>query len=461
MKATEAVKGFAMKKVYDYLDKDPETNIPKLLDLLEKYDKNGQSITTQVEGIRKALADPDNNWSQLVKSLWTDIDNGQRKKLVETVAINSMLIGMPQIMKMQEMYQCNVPWAILMDPTSACNLQCTGCWAAEYGNKMNLTFEQLDDLIRQGKELGTYVYIYSGGEPLVRKADLIRLCEKHSDCAFLSFTNATLIDDAFADEMLRVKNFVPAISIEGFEEATDFRRGQGTYQKVIEATKRLKERKLLFGLSCCYTSKNAEVIGSEEYFDAMIELGAKFAWFFTYMPIGAGAVPELIATAEQRKFMYEQIHKFRQTKPLFTIDFWNDGDAVGGCVAGGRGYCHINAHGDMEPCAFIHYSDSNIKEKTLLECYQSPLFMAYRHNQPFNENMLRPCPVLDNPGRLTQMVDKSGAHSTDLQSPEEARVYSDRCVPAAKAWAPVAKELWEAKPNRKGVQRTGKMAKKD
>ena len=260
--------------------------------------------------------------------------------------------------------------------------------------------------------------------------------------------------------MLRVKNLVPAISIEGFEEATDFRRGEGTYRKVIEAMTRLKERKLLFGISCCYTSKNVEVIGSEEYFDSMIDMGAKFAWFFTYMPIGAAAVPELIATAEQRKFMYEQIHKFRKTKPLFTMDFWNDGDAVGGCIAGGRGYCHINANGDMEPCAFIHYSDSNIKEKTLLECYQSPLFMAYRRSQPFNENMLRPCPVLDNPGRLTQIVEESGARSTDLESPERACDYCNRCVPAAEKWAPVADELWNSLPKKKGVQLTGKMAKK-
>ncbi len=460
MNASEVLKGFAMKQVYSYLDKDPEANLPNLLDMLEKYDKNGQAVTTQVEGIRAALSDPNNNWSKLVKSLWTDIDDEQRKKLVETVVINGTLIGTPATMKMQNKYQCNVPWAILMDPTSACNLRCTGCWAAEYGNKLNLSYEQLDSIICQGKELGTYVYIYSGGEPLVRKADLIRLCEKHDDCAFLTFTNGTLIDDAFADEMLRVKNLVPAISIEGFEEATDFRRGEGTYRKVIEAMTRLKERKLLFGISCCYTSKNVEVIGSEEYFDSMIDMGAKFAWFFTYMPIGAAAVPELIATAEQRKFMYEQIHKFRKTKPLFTMDFWNDGDAVGGCIAGGRGYCHINANGDMEPCAFIHYSDSNIKEKTLLECYQSPLFMAYRRSQPFNDNMLRPCPVLDNPGRLTQIVEESGACSTDLESPERACDYCNRCVSAAEKWAPVADELWNSLPKKKGVQLTGKMAKK-
>ena len=88
MNASEVLKGFAMKQVYSYLDKDPEANLPNLLDMLEKYDKNGQAVTTQVEGIRAALSDPNNNWSKLVKSLWTDIDDEQRKKLVETVVIN-------------------------------------------------------------------------------------------------------------------------------------------------------------------------------------------------------------------------------------------------------------------------------------------------------------------------------------------------------------------------------------
>lgn len=460
MNASEKMKGFAMKQLYGWLDKNPEENIPKVLDYLEAHDADGHGVTDQVRAIRKAIADPDNNWSRLVRSLWTDIDAGQRRKLVETVVVNDSMIGTPRTEKMQEKHHCNVPWAILMDPTSACNLHCTGCWAAEYGNRLNLSYEQLDSVIEQAKELGTYMFIYSGGEPLMRKADLIRLCEKHQDCAFLAFTNGTLIDDAFADEMLRVKNFVPAISIEGFEEATDSRRGKGTYAKVIAAMEQLRARRLLFGISCCYTSANVEVIGSEEYFDAMIDMGAKFAWMFTYIPIGADAVSELIATAEQRKFMYEKIHEYRQTKPLFTMDFWNDGDAVGGCIAGGRGYCHINANGDMEPCAFIHYSNANIKEQTLLECYQSPLFMEYRKNQPFNENMLRPCPVLDNPGRLTEMVAASGAHSTDLACPEQACDYCNRCVPAAERWATVADELWENLPNKRGTVYTGKMAKK-
>lgn len=459
MSVSTKIKAAAIKQVYGYLDKDPEQNIPKLMAKLSNLDSEG-GISGQLKTINKAISDPDGNWFNFIKSLWTDIDAGQRKALVDSAVVNASIIGNPMAIKLQEKYQCNIPWAILMDPTSACNLRCTGCWAAEYGHKMNLSLDELESIIRQGKELGTYVYLYSGGEPLTRKKDLITLCERHPDCAFLTFTNGTLIDDEFADEMLRVKNLVPAISVEGFEDSTDERRGDGVYKKVLEAMERLKKRKLLFGISCCYTSHNTDVIGSEEYFDSMIAMGAKFAWFFTYMPIGADAVPELIATAQQRKFMYEQIQRFRKTKPIFTIDFWNDGDAVGGCVAAGRGYLHINANGDVEPCAFIHYSDSNIREKTLLEAYQAPLFQAYRKAQPFNDNMLRPCPVLDNPGALTKIVDESHANSTDMLKPEFACEYCKKCENAAQSWAPVADKLWEERPNRKGVQTTGRMAKK-
>ena len=73
---------------------------------------------------------------------------------------------------------------------------------------MNLTYEEMDDIVKQGVEMGTYVYLFTGGEPLVRKKDIIRLCEEHPDCVFSTFTNGTLIDEAFADEMLRVKNFM-------------------------------------------------------------------------------------------------------------------------------------------------------------------------------------------------------------------------------------------------------------
>ena len=437
------LKKTTLKTAFHYLEKNPEKNAMKLLDLVDKFAGNGpDSFPTQREAFRNVLADPENNMYQLIMSVLKDIDENVLKATFENFFFNANIVGWPKQEENRKKYGCNIPWAILLDPTSACNLHCTGCWAAEYGNKLNLSFDEIDSIICQGKELGVYMYIYTGGEPLVRKKDLIALCEKHSDCQFLSFTNATLIDEEFAEEMLRVKNFIPAISVEGFEEATDGRRGNGTYQKVIKAMGILKEKHLPFGLSCCYTSQNLDSISSFEFIDQMVKWGAKFVWYFHYMPVGNDAVPELLPNPEQREFMYHRIREIRRTKPIFAMDFQNDGEYVGGCIAGGRRYLHINANGDVDPCVFIHYSDSNIREKTLLECLQSPIFMAYHDGQPFNENHLRPCPMLENPEVLRGIVHGTEAHSTDLQSPESVDHLCDKCVDYADNWKPTAEKLW-------------------
>lgn len=441
---TNELKRATLKKAFDYLEKDPEKNVHKLMDLVDKFAGEGpNSFPTQRAAFRNVLADSENNMYQLIMSIFKDIDKEVMKATLENFFFNANIVGWPKQEESRKKYGCNIPWAILLDPTSACNLHCTGCWAAEYGNKLNLTIEDIDSVIMQGKELGIYMYIYTGGEPLVRKKDLITLCRKHHDCQFLSFTNATLIDEEFANEMLRVKNFIPAISVEGFESATDGRRGNGTYRKVVKAMELLKEKRLPFGISCCYTSQNLDSISSFEFVDQMIKWGAKFVWYFHYMPVGNDAVPELLPNPEQREFMYHRIREIRRTKPIFAMDFQNDGEYVGGCIAGGRRYLHINANGDVDPCVFVHYSDSNIREKSLLECLQSPVFMAYHDGQPFNENHLRPCPMLENPEKLREMIHRTRAVSTDLQSPESVDHLCDKCVEYADNWAPTAERLWK------------------
>ncbi len=429
-------------RAYDYMDRNPLKRMKRVLWLIDRLDRN-DNLKPQREIFRKVLSDRENNWYRYILGMWEDIDQGVRKSFFCNFLFQASLLAGEKHDELQRKYDCNIPFAILMDPTSACNLNCIGCWAAQYGNKQSMSYETLDDIVRQGKELGVHLFAYSGGEPLVRKKDIIRLCEKHHDCAFTAYTNGTLIDEAFADEMLRVKNFIPAISIEGFEEETDERRGKGTYQAVVRAMKLLKERKLAFGASCCYTSKNTTVIGSEKFIDDLIEKGAKFVWFFTYIPVGVDCAPELMVTADQRAFMYRQINQFRKTKPIFSVDFWNDGEHAGGCVAGGRRYLHINAAGDIEPCAFVHYSDSSIYNKSLLEALRSPLLQQYYKNQPFNCNHLRPCPLLDNPDRLVNMVEATDAKSTDLLHPEDVHDLGQKCVATASQWAITADHIWE------------------
>jgi MoaA/NifB/PqqE/SkfB family radical SAM enzyme len=440
MDVTTTLKKFGLEKAFKYLYKDPDENLKKMLRWAEKF--SGKTYKSQIDMIRDAVENPENAFHPYIEHLLERADPEVVKTIAVNFFINENMIGYPKQQELKQKYNCNIPWAILLDPTSACNLHCIGCWAAEYGNKLNLTFEEMDSIITQGKDMGCYVYLFTGGEPLVRKDDIIRLCEKHNDCVFSTFTNGTLIDEKFADEMLRVKNFMPAISLEGMEEATDSRRGKGTFAKVIKAMDLLRERKLLYGVSSCYTSTNYDSITSEEYYDMLIDKGAYFIWYFHYLPVGNDAAPELLPTPEQRELVYRRIREYRRKKPLFAIDFQNDGEFVGGCIAGGRRYFHINANGDMDPCAFIHYSDSNIREKTLLEGMRSPLFQAYHDGQPFNENMFQPCPMLENPTRLREMVEKSGAHSTDLQSPESADHLCAKCDSYAACWKPKADELW-------------------
>ena len=271
----------------------------------------------------------------------------------------------------------------------------------------------------------------------------MRLCEAHQDCVFLSFTNGTLVDQAFCDEVLRVRNFIPAFSVEGDREATDSRRGEGTYDKVVRAMNLMKKNKLPFGVSCCYTSANFESISSDEFLDQLIEWGALFAWYFHYMPVGSDANEQLMVNPEQREHMYRTIRRWRETKLLFPMDFQNDGQYVQGCIAGGRRYLHINARGDVDPCVFIHFSDANIHEKTLLECLKSPLFMAYHDGQPFNDNYLKPCPMLEKPDKLREIIAKTGAQSSNLEGEETVEVLCGRCDAYAKCWSPTADRLWE------------------
>lgn len=443
MSVSTTLAKFGLTKAFNHLYKDPEANLLEAMDWADKFSNGG--FANQRAAIRKAISDPSDPYYPYVRHILNDVDPEIVKTLIVNFFINGNLVGGPIQEELRQKYNCNIPWTILLDPTSACNLHCTGCWAAEYGNKLNLSYDEIDDIIKQGKEMGVYFYIYTGGEPLVRKDDLIRLCEKHDDCVFMAFTNGTLIDEAFADEMLRVKNFVPSISLEGSKEATDSRRGDGVYDKAVKAMELLREKKLLYGISCCYTSENYDSITSEAYWDMMIEMGAYFVWYFHYMPVGNDASVELMPNPEQRELVYRRIREQRARKPLFAMDFQNDAEFVGGCIAGGKNYLHINANGDLDPCVFIHYSDSNVREKTILEALRSPLFMAYHDGHPFNDNMLRPCPMLENPELLREMVKKTGAKSTDLESPESVDHLCDKCENYAKHWKPKAEELWSAK----------------
>ena len=434
-----------LDSVIKHSNSDRTKAIKQLVDLVKKtmYDIWG-SATYEMFGFSSK---PDSKWMKYIDNLLNDVHPNIIKAKALNTAYEAGYRGFRIAQDMKKKHDINIPWIILVDPTSACNLKCTGCWSAEYGHLIQLSYEELDRIITEGEELGIYAWLMTGGEPLIRKADILKLAEAHPYSSFHIFTNGTLIDDAFCEEVVRLGNIAPSISLEGFEEVNDLRRGKGVFQKVMHAMDTMKKHKLLFGTSICYTSSNYKTVTSDEFLDMIISKGVKYTWYFHYMPVGNDASTDLLLTPEQREYMYHRVREIRAGeggKPIIAVDFQNDGEYVSGCVAGGKYYCHINPNGDVEPCVFIHYSSANIHDMSLLDCLKQPLFKAYKANQPFNPNHLKPCPMLENPEKLIQMVHETGAKSTDLQSPETVENICGKCEHYAADWNDTADKLWNA-----------------
>jgi len=360
-------------------------------------------------------------------------------------------LTMGNFVTLKELYngfknKCSIPRVLLVDPTSNCNLKCKGCWSQDYESGHNISYEKFDDILNQAEELGIMDCLMTGGEPLLRKDDILKLCKKHNKMTFGAFTNATLIDEEFADEMAETGNLNVFISIEGTKEETDFRRGAGVYDKAIRAMDILRSRGIAFAFSSCYHSKNYKTIASDEFLDYMRQKGAWFGWLFQYIPVGSDADTSLVCTAEQRAYVQERIRDYCIKYDYVIIDFWNNGHLSFGCIGAGVGFAHINAKGDVEPCAFCHYSDSNIYEVSLAEALRSKFFTTFRNAQPFSQNPLRPCPLIDNPQAIIDVVKAGGARSTHLANPESAEALAMKSFERAKEWEGVSEELLRKMP---------------
>ena len=340
------------------------------------------------------------------------------------------------------LHGCCVPLALLIDPTSACNLNCIGCYAAGYARGDGLSFGELDSIVTQAERLSIHLFLFTGGEPMVRRTDLLRLAQAHPRSIFNAFTNGTLFDADFADTVARAGNLTFAFSVEGYGEQTDYRRGAGVYERILGAMELLRQRDVAFGFSVCCHAKNYDLVTSDAFAAEMARLGCWGGWYFTYLPVGADATMDLVLSPEQRAHVSRHTRALRD-KGYILHDFWYDSFLVGGCIAGGRQYLHINARGDVEPCAFCHYADVNIRQMSLVDALKSPFLRALRKAQPFHENPFRPCPILDNPTCLQKLVEESGARSTEYGTPESAAALCEKMSPIAAAWGPTADALYE------------------
>ncbi len=333
-----------------------------------------------------------------------------RRKVLENLVAGSVSGKMRRVEHHQRT-GLEAPYLLVISPTMRCNLRCTGCYAFQYAKDDEMPYELLDRIVGEAKAMGINFITVSGGEPFCRR-DLLNLFAAHEDIYFQVYTNGTLIDRRRAGRLAELGNVVPCISVEGFRKETDARRGRGTHKRILRAMADLRQAGVYFGFSATATRLNNDLIVSDAFLDFWHAQGCSVGWYFNYIPIGREPSLDLMPTPEQRAYRRRRLNALRERLPILLMDFWNDGPLVGGCMAAGRYYVHINVHGDVEPCVFAQFAVDNIRDKSLHQVLQSGFFRHIRARQPYSHNYLRPCMIIDHPEVLREAVREHGARPT-------------------------------------------------
>ena len=369
-------------------------------------------------------------------------------------------------------YGAPPPWFLVISPTRACNLACTGCYANSGSGTgipqpANLAWDMLERIVTEAKELwGIGLFVFSGGEPLTYRSqgnDLLDLVARHDDCLFLMFTNGTLITSETARRLARLGNLTPALSVEGLGETTNQRRGEGTFKSVLMAMSELRAAGVPFGISMTATRANCEQILSDQLLDFYFgEQGAFYAFIFQYMPIGRFPNLDWMPSPDQRVPFWRRSWQVVRQRRLFLLDFWDHGPLVEGCIAAGRdrGYLHIDWNGDVMPCVFMPYVAANLRDiyqqgGTLTEVWKSPLFRHVRKWQrdygygqqvlSKEGNWMVPCPFRDHfadvQGWLKFLQPKPQEGVAPVSATDES--FCQRMVAYGSEQARQVEEIWE------------------
>ncbi len=266
-----------------------------------------------------------------LKRRYSQFHPNVRRRFVENLFGNEMLLSDKKHQRVADKLG-DWPVTMVVSPTMRCNLTCEGCYSAHYHRKDGMDTETFDRVLTQAKEMGIYFVVISGGEPFIRK-DLLEIFRRHQDMLFMTYTNGIIIHDRnLAPRLAELGNVLPTISVEGFEDETNKRRGKGVYNKVIGAMNQLRDHGVIFGFSATPMRHNSDLLVTDEFVEFYEKLGAFFGWYFSYMPVGRNPDLSLMPTVEQRLRRYSRIRELREKYRVVMADFWCDGGLSGGCL---------------------------------------------------------------------------------------------------------------------------------
>lgn len=287
------------------------------------------------------------------------------------------------VRKQQEKKGLHVPPFLIASIASQCNLHCAGCYARAGGGcgsssgKSDMDTLQWGNIFDQAAKLGTAFILLAGGEPFLRR-DILEIAGEYPNLIFPIFTNGTMLDDDAVEFLDQHRNLIPILSIEGNAEETDSRRGLGTYEQIEAVMAALKKRQILFGASITVTKENMELVTENAFLSSLEDKGCGVALYVEYVPAEAGTEHLVLDKKEIKMLQAICLEQKKIFRRMVILSFPGDEEELGGCLASGRGFFHINPYGDAEPCPFSPHAKQNLKNDSIEAVLRSQYFADLR-----------------------------------------------------------------------------------
>jgi len=284
---------------------------------------------------------------------------------------------------------------VVVSITSRCNLRCKMC---EIPNRHTeeLTTAEWKEIIKDSSRAGAKVFVFSGGEPLLRE-DIFDLLSFAKDNGMVTrlCTNGVLIDNQSGYRLAQTGIDVINISLDGNDQIHDYLRGDGVFLRATEALKIANDFGIETTIATVVTHYNYRHLTyiveiAKKYKVATI----KFQPFSRHFLIDKSRGDSFSFSREEAEELRILLRRIASTcrqygihtnpasylekiPPYLVNQAFDNGDT---CAALWTS-CPINSNGDVLPC--WEFKDSgillgNLREKKFKEIWNSDLHNSIR-----------------------------------------------------------------------------------
>ncbi len=216
-----------------------------------------------------------------------------------------------------EKVECTYPKEVWLHITNRCNLKCRHCLFSEHLNDgLEIEKSKLIFIIDSLLDIGTNVFIFTGGEPLVYQeiVDIVRYIHTKSRDSKVAFlTNGIPLKNLYTEFQSKcdVDRLHFQLSCEGTFQRYENIRGV-SFESLLESIKILINGNFNFTLGVDLLSKEFDI----EFF---MKMGVKNFHFLYHIPNGNGKnFDKNIVTAQ-----FESLYKYRETAKKYNANIDN------------------------------------------------------------------------------------------------------------------------------------------